>query len=497
MACRNIGATVTRLCIRRNELKVRCMSQTTSLFPNEYDGPSMKTPVPGPKSKELQAKYDEVTKNVGHIAFFCDYNQSRGNYLVDADGNRMLDVYTQIASVPLGYNHPALIEAVQDPTNLSTFVNRPALGCFPSYDFPERMDKALLSIAPPGMRRVQTLACGACSVENATKHAFIWYRKKQRGGAVPTQEETQSCLANQSPGSPPYTILSFDRGFHGRTYGALSCTHSKAIHKLDLPSFDWPIATFPTLKYPLDKYVEENRAEEQRCLDKVRQLVEQYNSRGNNVAGVIIEPIQAEGGDNHASNEFFHSLQKICQEYGMAFIVDEVQTGCGVTGKFWAHEHWNLPKPPDVVSFSKKMLTGGIYYTDELAVDEGYRIFNTWMGDPGKVVMLEKVVETIQKQNLLQNSEETGNYLRERLVQLQSNYPDLLTNARGVGTMCAVDAKDPQTVQTILQQMRDKGVQLGTCGIQTIRFRPTLVFQKHHVDIIMKTFNEVLQEMKK
>ncbi|XP_077980405.1 4-aminobutyrate aminotransferase, mitochondrial-like [Glandiceps talaboti] len=504
MACKKFVTTctsqsfkhLTRKGMNGTLMKVRFASQAASLFPEEYSGPDMKTEVPGPRSKELKAKYDGVTKNVVSVLFFCDYNKSRGNYLVDADGNCMLDVFTQIASVPLGYNHPALIEALHNPSNLSALINRPALGYFPNDDYPDRIENALLSVAPPGMTKVQTMMCGSCAVENAVKHAFIWYRKKERGGAVPTDEDMQSALANQSPGSPPYTILSFDKAFHGRTFCALSCTHSKAIHKLDLPSFDWPIATFPTLKYPLDKYAEENKAEEQRCLEKVRRLVEEYNSRGNNVAGVIVEPIQSEGGDNHASNEFFHSLQKICKEYGMAFIVDEVQTGCAVTGKFWAHEHWSLPKPPDVVCFSKKMITGGLYYTDEFVVDEGFRILNTWMGDPAKVVMLEKVVETIHKQDLMQNSKETGEYMLKNLLELQDTYPDLLSDARGLGTMCAIDAKDPDTRQTMLQNMRNKGVQLGGCGSHTIRFRPTLVFQKHHVDIVMETFHEILQDMK-
>ncbi|XP_077979924.1 4-aminobutyrate aminotransferase, mitochondrial-like [Glandiceps talaboti] len=498
---RNLSKLTPRLRLSfrnvENRHQARHGSQVTSLFPDEYDAPLMKTTVPGPRSKELLKKLDDVTKNVGHVFYFCDYNKSKGNYLVDADGNRLLDAFTQISSIPIGYNHPAIIEAIQDPANLALFANRPALGCFPNDDYPERVQNALLSVAPPGLNRVQTWMCGACSVENAFKLSFIWYRNKERGSPIPTEEECISSVANQAPGCPPYTILSFTGAFHGRTMAALSCSHAKPIHKVDFPALDWPVASFPRLKYPLDKYVDENRAEEARCLNEVRSLIEDYNARGLNVAGILTEPIQAEGGDNHASNEFFQALQRICQEYGMNFIVDEVQTGCGASGKFWAHEHWNLPSPPDIVCFSKKMLTGGVFYSDKLGVGSGFRIFNTWMGDPSKVILLEKVVQTIKRQNLLESTKETGDYLLEKLEELQIAYPDVFSRARGLGTLCAIETRDNLTMQTLVQNMRDRGVQVGNCGTKCLRFRPSLVFQKHHVDIIMKTFHEVVEDMRK
>ncbi|MED6243060.1 hypothetical protein ATANTOWER_014335, partial [Ataeniobius toweri] len=116
--------------------------------------------------------------NVGAVNFFCNYEESRGNYLVDVDGNRMLDIYTQISSIPIGYNHPALLKLMTNPNNLSTFVNRPALGILPPENFPEKITESLLSVAPSGMNRVQTMACGSCSNENAFKSVFIWYKNQ-------------------------------------------------------------------------------------------------------------------------------------------------------------------------------------------------------------------------------------------------------------------------------------------------------------------------------
>ncbi|EFX76517.1 hypothetical protein DAPPUDRAFT_322315 [Daphnia pulex] len=148
------------------------------------------------------------------------------------------------------------------------------------------------------------MACGSCSNENAYKAAFMWYRNKQRGGAPITEEENTSCMMNVAPGSTPFTIMSFKGGFHGRTIGVLSTTHSKAIHKLDIPALDWPIASFPRYKYPLEEFAEENKAEDRKCLAEVEEEFERFNKSGRFVAGVVVEPVQA-GGGNYASPELF------------------------------------------------------------------------------------------------------------------------------------------------------------------------------------------------
>uniref|UniRef100_A0A8C5GCU5 Uncharacterized protein n=1 Tax=Gouania willdenowi TaxID=441366 RepID=A0A8C5GCU5_GOUWI len=405
----------------------------------DYDGPSMKTTVPGPRSQALTKQLGEI-QNVAAVNFFCNYEESRGNYLVDVDGNRMLDVYTQISSIPIGYNHPALLKLVTNPNNMSAFVNRPALGILPPENFPDKLTESLLSVAPSGMSRVQTMACGSCSNENAYKAMFITYRNKERGYSAPSVEDNTSCMINQAPGCPDLSILSFMGAFHGRTLGCLATTHSKAIHKLDVPSFDWPIAPFPTLQYPLEEFVRENAQEEARCLEETEDLIVKWRQKGKPVAGIVIEPIQAEGGDNHASADFFIKLRKIAT------------------------------KP--------------------------YRIFNTWMGDPSKNLFLCEVLNVIRKENLLDEVARSGKALLNGLYALQVQYPGLLSRARGQGTFCAIDVCDDATRDKILVRTRDKGILLGGCGQQSIRFRPSLVFKEYHVHFFLNVFNDVLAEFK-
>lgn len=472
----------------------RLGSLTQQQLDLEPSGPIIKTrTIPGPNSVEMLKSLDKI-QQTGSIKMFVDYEKSIGNYMVDADGNAFLDIITQISSIPLGYNHPAMIQALYDKNNAAEFINRPCLGFLPPKQFLDRINNALLSVAPKGLTEVQTMACGSCSVENALKAAFIAYRDYQRGGKPFTEEELKSTLVNKEPGSPSLSAMSFNGGFHGRTLGALSCTHSKAIHKLDVPAFDWPVADFPRYKYPLEDNNTENSKIDQACLDKIEQLIEDYKHKAP-VAALIVEPIQAEGGDHHGSPSFFKGLRRICTKHHISFICDEVQTGCGPTGKFWAHEHWNLDDAPDFVTFSKKMLLGGYFYKPSLRPKQAYRVFNTWMGDPAKLILLEKVIDVIKKDHLIKNIESVGKRLLNGLNELAANNKSIVTNPRGVGTFCAIDFKDSDTRDKAIEKLSLKGVYSGGCGANALRVRTTLVFGDKHTDILLDKLNQVVKEL--
>lgn len=228
-------------------------------------------------------------------------------------------------------------------------MNRPALGSFPNAEWAETINAGLLSVAPKGLSQLVTTMCGSCANESALKAAFFAYRARERGenvGFTPEEvsamtfsssvladeiiaTQVSSCMKNSAPGSPSLSVLSFKSAFHGRLLGSLSLTHSKAIHKLDVPAFPWPSAIFPLLKYPLADFVAENAETESRALADVERLILEWKAKGMPVAACIVEPVQAEGGDNHASVAFFKGLRTLTKEHGVFFIVDEVQTGVG------------------------------------------------------------------------------------------------------------------------------------------------------------------------
>jgi len=404
----------------------------------------------------------------------------------------LLDVYAQIASIPVGYNNPSLLLAATSPEMASAIINRPALGNFPQHDWADILETGVLTVAPKGLNQVFTAQAGSDANELAYKAAFMWKRQQQRGGADAefSAEDISSSMNNKSPGAPDMSILSFKTGFHGRLFGSLSTTRSKPIHKLDIPAFDWPQAPFPTLKYPLHEHEAENAAEEKRCLDETERLIKEFH---HPPAAVVVEPIQSEGGDNHATPNFFRGLREITKKHDVMFIVDEVQTGVGATGKFWAHEHWGLSSPPDMVTFSKKAQTAGYYFgNNALRPNKPYRQFNTWMGDPARAILFRSIIQEIHRLDLVNSTAATGDYLYAGLQRLSERYPEEIQNLRGKGQGTFI-AFDNVRRDEVLKKAKGQGVNIGGSGERAVRLRPMLIFQKHHADLLLERLEKVFQ----
>jgi 4-aminobutyrate aminotransferase/(S)-3-amino-2-methylpropionate transaminase len=467
------------------------LSICESYFPNEPTKPVVVSQSPGPKSqdgiKALGTVFDSRP-----TYFIADYEKSVGNYIVDVDGNTYLDVYAQIASIPLGYNNPALIEVAKSDKMLRAIVDRPAIGNFPGADTKEIID-GLLKIAPPGQDKVWSGLSGADANELAFKAVFMWYQGKKRNFATTfTTEETESVMENKAPGSPELAILSFKRAFHGRLFASASTTCSKPIHKLDLPSFKWPKAEFPAYKYPLEQNQQYNDEQDKRCLAIVDELFKTWSCP---IAGVLIEPIQSEGGDNHASNAFMQGLRDLTIKHGALLIMDEVQTGVGATGKFWAHEHFKLSPPPDLVTFSKKFQSAGYYFhNNDIVPNVPYRQFNTWCGDPARMLLGGAIGAEVKKHDLASVNARVGDYLYAKLEKVQEKYPTYMRDLRGKnrGTFIAWSLPDLAARNKFLSDMKTVGVNIGGCAEDSVRLRPTLVFEEKHADLLVEAIEKVL-----
>lgn len=447
-------------------------------IPGEFEHAAVRTKIPGPRTEELRARHNKY-QDARTLHVYQDGRRSLGNYLVDVDGNILLDVYGHIAALPVGYNHPALLAAWREGRFDWAAGFRSALGIAAPPEWVDVIEDGLMSVAPKGLSRVVTVTTGSEAVENALKAAFMRHMKRRRGGAGWSDADLRGTMVNDQPGVNALKVISFEGGFHGRSLGALSATRSKAIHKLDVPAFDWPVVAFPANRWPLDEHAAANQEAESRAIADVADVIRKHPDQ---IAALIVEPIQGEGGDRHASASFFRELRALCSHNHVAFIVDEVQTGGGATGTFWAHEAWDLPEPPDMVTFSKKMQIGGFFLREEFAPTETYRIFNTYLGDPLRGAQLQVILEIIARDYLIENTRNSGKRLLNGLIELTSRYEGLFSQPRGVGTYAAIDVRDAPTRDAMINALRLSGMEAGGSGDRSIRFRPALVFAARHVD---------------
>lgn len=496
------AASSSKAALRQSALRqaprvaVASSSRLFGTFPGQPAKPSVHTEtVPGPQSqaviKDLNQFGDFRTSTVA-----LEYEKCKGNYVVDADGNTLLDMFGQISSIAVGYRNPDLEKRAKTDEFAIAAMNRPALGVFPPTNWRQTLEDGLLKVAPEGLTQIFTANCGSTANESAYKACFMAYRHRERGHSDFNENEIESTMRNASPGSPQLSIMSFKTGFHGRLFGSLSTTRSKAIHKLDIPAFDWPAVDWPALKYPLEENVEHNRKEEERVIALVESTIDEWKSKSP-VAAVVVEPVQSEGGDNHASGHFFRRLREVTKAKGVYMIVDEVQTGVGATGQFWAHQHWNLPTPPDAVSFSKKMQAAGYYHTEELRPSAGYRNFNTWMGDPARAIQAAEIIKYIEKEDLVNHTAKIGKELYDGIEALGKKFPKMIKNLRGKGqgTFLAFDCETPVQRDAVVARMRSKGVMIGASGVAAVRLRPLLIFGKSELAIFLEALESSLGEL--
>lgn len=456
---------------------------------------SVTTELPGPRAKELIARGGFDMQSI-YRAFIVDDAKSDGPWLVDVDGNVFLDLFASFALGALGYNHPALLATARTAEFVHASINptsTPFLTTPAWIGFVEEMEQRW---APRGMAKMYVVDAGGEGVESAIKAAFIVHGERRRAAAGKPKnplelsaEEQKGILENQGTDA---VLVSFAGAFHGRGLGPMSATHSKVIHKADLPAFPWPQVAFPEAKWPLAQNAEENARAEDASIAELERVLAQYAGR---VAAVIVEPVQSEGGDRHASADFYRRVQAATRAAGAALIFDEVQTGGGTSGRLWAHEHFDLPYPPDMVTFGKKLQMGGFFATADYAIGQFGRMYQTRNGDRARALLSLAILRTIDRDGLLANVRDSGAHFLARLVDLQAKYPALVSQARGLGFLLAFDLPTTALRDDFLKRAQKRGVLASYTGTRSVRLRPHLVTGPHHVDEAADVFAEVLAEM--
>ncbi|HEV2361889.1 MAG TPA: aminotransferase class III-fold pyridoxal phosphate-dependent enzyme, partial [Acidimicrobiales bacterium] len=272
-----------------------------------------------------------------------DTVKSHGSWLVDArDGTEYLDMYTFFASAPLGMNPVGLADDKEFMALLTEVAaNKPANSDILSTHLAEFAETFARVLGDPAMPHLFFVEGGALAVENALKVAFDW--KSRRNEAAGRSPELGT------------RVLHLRHAFHGRSGYTMSLTNTDPVKIDRFPKFDWPRISSPAISFPLADHIADVEAAEARALAEAKAA---FEAHPHDIACFIAEPIQAEGGDNHLRAEFLRAMQDLCHEYEALFILDEVQTGVGVTGTAWCYQQLGLE--PDVVSFGKKVQLGGI-----------------------------------------------------------------------------------------------------------------------------------------
>ncbi|MCH2380400.1 MAG: L-lysine 6-transaminase [Nitrososphaerales archaeon] len=424
-----------------------------------------------------------------------DLEKSHGSWLVDkVTGKEYLDLFSMFASLSVGYNHPYVLEqserlkvaAINKPTNSDVY-------CLALAEFMETFKRVA---QPSYLPHTFFIEGGTLAVENALKVAFDWKRRKNLAKGSSAKGEK---------------VIHFKESFHGRSGYTMSLTDSPDKRKtMYFPKFDWPRVTNPKITFPLEKNLDQVIALENQAFTEIKDAI---SSNPDNIASIIIEPIQGEGGDNHFRCEFFQELRDIANENDIMLIYDEVQTGIGVTGRMWAHQHFSAhgcsdcccgedsSAKPDIIAFGKKTQVCGIAVSNRVEEVENHvfaessRLNSTWGGNLVDMVRLTIYLELIEKENLVEKAEKTGNYLLNRLYALQEQYPNLVSNARGRGLYCAFDLPSGDKRDKLAELLLEEGSILLGSGHQSIRFRPHLNVKTEDIDFGIDCFKKALDKL--
>ncbi|MCC8423853.1 L-lysine 6-transaminase [Mucilaginibacter sp. UR6-11] len=402
-----------------------------------------------------------------------DLEKSNGVHIYDSKNKRtLLDFFTCFASVPLGYNHPKMLNdegfkknlmlaALTNPSNSDIYTTQYA-------QFVETFERIGI---PAYLPHAFFISGGTLAIENALKTAMDWKVQKNFARGYTTEKGQK--------------VLHFENAFHGRSGYTLSLTNTLPVKTKWYARFDWPRVSFPAIKFPETESSHTDLLK--REAQSIAEIKKAFADNKDEICAIIVEPVQAEGGDNHARKEFMEQLRILADENEALLIYDEVQTGVALSGKFWCHEHFGEKARPDIIAFGKKMQVCGILAgrrIDEVehnVFNVSSRINSTWGGSLVDMVRASKILEIIEEDSLCAKAAENGLYLQEQLAIIAQATP-AITNIRGKGLLSAFDLPDKIKRDTFIQEGIKNNVMFLGCGNSTIRFRPALIIEKNNID---------------
>lgn len=412
--------------------------------------------------------------------FVMDFEKSHGVWIVDKfTGTTYLDMFSMFASASVGYNHPYILKHQEWLGKHATY--KPTLSdvYFKEYaDFMEVMERVAI---PKELSYCFFIEGGGLAVENALKAAFDWKTRKnwQKGSKVEASQ-----------------VIHFKEAFHGRTGYTLSLTNTSDPRKYQyFPKFNWPRIINPKLHFPLtQESLSRTRALEVQAIGQINEAIAK---NPDDIACIIIEPVQSEGGDNHFRPEFLKELRSICDKNDLLLIFDEVQVGMGITGKMWAYQ--GLGVTPDIISFGKKSQVCGMLASrekldqvDRNVFKESSRLNSTFGGNFVDMLRFKLILEIIESDHLLDNAEKQGKFLVNSLHELESKYPDVISNTRGRGLLCAFDLESSDLRSTFIKNLREhEKVLILPCGEKSVRFRPHLTVSQDELTMAIKAIDHV------
>ena len=389
-----------------------------------------------------------------------DLEKSHGSIVRDAvTGRELIDFYSFFASNPLGFNHPGILdERTRERLAKTSAVKVANSDKYTTY-LAEFVDTLSRTAAPPELSRYFFIEGGALAVENALKTAFDWKVRKNLAAGR---------------GERGTKVLHLERAFHGRTGYTMSLTNTDPNKTDYFPKFDWPRIPSPMIRFPLAAHLAEVEERERGTIAAAEAA---FAKDPHDIAAIILEPIQSEGGDNHFRSNFFRELRRLADEHDALLVFDEVQTGIGGTGKWWAYQHHGVT--PDILCFAKKMQVGGILVGDRIedvpdnVFHKTGRLNSTWGGGLVDMVRATRILEIIVEEDLIENARVRGAELLKGLEALEARRSSV-ENARGLGVLCAIDLPDVKMRDAVIKRCFADGMLVLACGTRSVRFRPAL-----------------------